>query len=488
MGEKSIKKNAVLNIIRISMNLIFPLITFPYSSRILMPDGIGKVRFAQSIVSYFAIFAGLGINSYAIREAAAIRNDKQKLNKFIKEIFIINILSMIFSILLFLVTILAVPRLSTIKPLLLVCSLSIIFETISLNWLFTALEEFSYITIRSIIFQIISLLLLFLTVHTKEDYLQYALLTVIASGGSSICNIFYSRKFISFKNSQNLNLRQHLKPIFIFFAMALITSIYTIFDTSMLGFLSTETQVGYYSAATKINKLVLSLITAALGVTLPRLSSLFGKNKNAFFELLYKILSFILLLSLPATVGLNILAPQVILLFSGELYLPAINTMRIMNPIIVIIALGNVIGGQLFFSCRKEKYTVISEGIGACVNFTINLFLIPKFGSIGAAIATICAESIVTITYFIFARKMISLKYIAKDFFQYILATVIMAVGVFAITRLVKNAVISLCLGILSGIILYGLLLILMKNKLAMNAVKLISSKTNAWKHRKIKK
>lgn len=488
MGEKSIKKNAILNVIRSMMTLIYPLITFPYTSRILMPDGIGKVRFAQSIVSYFSIIAGLGISSYAIREAASIRNDKVKLSKFTKEIFIINILSMTTSISLFFVTILTVPRLSIITPLLLVCGLSIIFETISLSWLFTALEEFSYITIRSIVFQIISLSLLFLTVRTKEDYLQYALLNVIASGGSSICNLFYSRKFISFRNSQPLNLKQHLKPIFIFFSMALITSIYTIFDTSMLGFLSTETQVGYYSAATKINRLVLSLITAALGVTLPRLSNLFYKNNNVFFELFYKILSFVLLLSLPATVGLNILAPKIILLFSGELYLPATNTMRIMNPIIVIIALGNVIGGQLFFSCKKEKYTMISECIGAVVNFVINLLLIPKLGSMGAAIATICAESIVTIAYFIFARKMISLKYITKDFIQYIFATAIMALGLITITRIFKNTAISLWFGIFSSITVYSLLLILLKNQIAMKILATVSVKINTLKHKEFEK
>lgn len=486
--QKSLKKNAILNVIRSIMNLIFPLITFPYTSRILMPDGIGKVRFAQSIVSYFTLIAGLGIGTYAIREAAQRRNDQQKLNKFCKEIFLINILSMLVALTLFGITIISIPRLKSMTTLLLICGLSIVFEVFSMNWLFTAVEEFSYITIRSIIFQIISLILLFVMVKTKEDVLQYAFLSVIASGGSSICNFIYKRKFISFKVHEPLNLRPHLKPIFTFFAMALIINIYTVFDTSMLGFLSTETQVGYYSAATKLNKLVLSIITAACAVVLPRLSSLVIKDKNNFFQLFYKTISFVFMLSIPAMIGLTLLTPQIIYLFCGEMYMPACNTMRVMNPIILIIGLSSVMGGQFFVSIKKEKLTVFSVGIGATVNFAMNLFLIPRYGAFGAGISTVCAETMVTLTDFILARKMISLKFVAKDFVQYIIATVFMSVAVLLIKHFFTNRNTILWAGILSGAVVYILTLVLMKNQIAMKILTTVSSKIKIWKHKEIKK
>lgn len=453
-----------------------------------MPDGIGKVRFAQSIVHYFMLIAGLGIVAYAIREAAQLRDDQQKLNKFCKEIFLINILSTLAALTLFVITILTIPRFKSMTALLLICGLSIVFEVFSMNWLFTAMEEFSYITIRSIIFQIISLILLFVMVKTKEDVLQYAFLSTIASGGSSICNFIYKRKFISFEVHEQLNFRKHLKSVFTFFAMALIVNIYTVFDTSMLGFLSTETQVGYYSAATKLNKLVLSVVTAACAVVLPRFSSLILKDKDEFMKLFYKTISFVLMISIPSMAGLTLLTPQIIFLFCGELYMPACSTMRIMNPIILIIGLSSIIGSQFFVSIKKEKYTVLAVGIGAAVNFTMNLFLIPRHGAFGAGISTLCAESMVTLTELILVRKMISLKFILKDFIQYVTATIIMSATVLLIKYFLTNRNTILWVGILSGATIYILILVLMKNKLAMNAVKLISSKTNAWKHRKIKK
>ena len=185
MSQKSLKKNALLNIIRSVSSIIFPLITFPYASRILLPEGIGKVNFANSIISYFSIIAGLGIGTYATREAAKRRDNRDELSKFVKEITVIHIFSTIISYALFLVAFFLVPKFQNYKSLLLLSSLTIILSTIDVGWLYSAEEEFEYTTFRTVLFQIIGLIILFMFVKTKDDYLQYMFLNVFCSAGSN---------------------------------------------------------------------------------------------------------------------------------------------------------------------------------------------------------------------------------------------------------------------------------------------------------------
>ena len=209
--QKSIKINLIMNTIKTLMSLIFPLITFPYASRILGATGIGRVNYASSIVSYFSMFAALGISTYAVREGARIRDDKEKFSKFSREMLNINLCTT-FIAYCALAVFLALPILGNYKKLLVISSLSIIFTTIGTEWIFTIKEEYAYITKRAILFQIISLILLFVLVKNKNDYYWYAALTVISSGGSAFFNLWHSRKIVDWKQKkERLEYRKHLK-------------------------------------------------------------------------------------------------------------------------------------------------------------------------------------------------------------------------------------------------------------------------------------
>ena len=473
MKNKSLKKNAALNMVKTIMGLIFPLITFPYASRILQPSGLGKVNFAHSIISYFSMIAALGINTYAVREAAKLREDKAALTKFVKEILTINMTSTVIAYLLLSFTILFVPYFSEYRVLLVVCSGTILFTTLGMDWLYTALEEFSYITIRSILFQFLSLILLFVFVHTQEDYLKYASISVISSVGSNICNFIHARKYISITEKIKKTLCHHLKPIFTLFAMSVAVSIYTALDTTMLGFIAGDEQVGFYTAATKINKIVLAVITAASAVLLPRLSYYISQHENEqFFNLSAKALNLIILLSLPCAVGLNLVARPVILLLSGVSYESAIPVMQIMNPIIVAISLSGLIGIQIFMPLGKEKLTLVSVILGAVINFTLNLILIPKHGALGAGVATICAESSVTLFQLILARKYFEWKRIVPHVIQCIFACIIMTLCILFLEKIQMNMILQLVLTVIIGAFVYGTVLIVFHNKFILSIIK----------------
>ncbi len=460
------------------MALLFPLITFPYASRILLPEGIGRVNFANNIVSYFTMLAGLGIGTYAAREAARRRDKKEELSQFTKEIFLINLLSTVISYLLFLVCFFFIPKLSTYRPLLLVSSMSVIFSFLNIGWLYAAEEDFEYPTIRSIVFQILSLFILFFFVKTPKDCIQYISMGVFASVGADICNFIYSNKYISWHQKCQLNLKQHLKPIFVFFGMTLVVSLYTMLDTSMLGFLSNDTQVGFYTAATKLSRIVISVITSITGVLLPRFSYYaVTKQNDELWKLFNKSFKYSTYLSLPSIAGLCLLSRPLMLLLSGQAYLPAVFTMQVISPIILLISLSGLIGTQLFASIGKEKLTLLSVSIGAVVNFTLNSLLIPRYGANGAAIATVFAESSVTIFQMFCAKKYINIKEQFVSFLQSAGACIVMAVCVFVVYKIFKTTFIQTLISVITGCIVYAAVTLLLKNEIAIEIAKIFKTK-----------
>ena len=258
-GEKSVVVNLVANGIKTLMSVLFPLITFPYASRILGAEGIGKVNYASSIISYFSLVAALGISTYAVREGARIRNNRQKFNQFAKEMLRINVLTTLITYIGFCIF-LCLPILRVYKTLLVVFSLGIWFTTIGMEWLFIIQEEYEYITKRAVLFQFISLILLFVLVRNRADYIWYAALTVISSGGSAILNLWHSRKLVDWRQKCQYSYRRHVKPILLIFGTSVASNIYMTMDTTMIGALQGDAATGIYTAASKINLVISTLI------------------------------------------------------------------------------------------------------------------------------------------------------------------------------------------------------------------------------------
>ena len=476
VSPKSLKKNAALNMTKTVMSLVFPLITFPYSSRVLGPVYIGKVNFAQSIVSYFALVAALGISTYAVRESAKLRDDREKLSVFVKEVFSLNMISTVVSYILFALALAVVPAFESYRKLLCVCGASVLFTTLGMDWLYTGLEEFKYITVRSIAFQFISLILLFVFVRNQNDYLKYAGISVVSSVGSNICNFIHARHFVDLR-VKALSLKKHLKPVFTLFAMSAAVSIYTVLDTTMLGFIKGDEAVGIYTAATKINRMVIMMITAATAVLLPRLSYYADKDRNEFLRLANKAVQFVVMFSVPCAAGLFILSEPAVLLFSGEQFLPAVPVMKIMNAVIVLVSLGCLMGGNVLISAGKEKSSLASTVVGAVSNFSLNLIFIPKYGAAGAAIGTVCAEFLVTTTQFILGRKIIDWKNFFRIIVKVFAAVFVMVLPILFFMKIVNNKVTLVLLSIGIGSFLYGSLLFLFRNEFAISMFRMIKGR-----------
>ena len=369
-NNKSVKVNFIMNAILNLSAVIFPLITFPYVSRILTPTGTGRVSSAVALVTYFAMVAQLGIPTYGIRACAIVRDDKEKLSRTAQEIFIINMIMSVIVYGVFFGALFFIPEMAEDKTLYLICSTTIVFNLIGMEWLYKALEEYSYITKRSLFFKFIALVLTFVCIHTKDDYLFYGVTTIFAASASNVMNFINVRKYITLKPLRNYDFKHHMKPILIFFGMSVATTIYTNLDTVMLKFMQGNEAAGYYTAAVKVKTVLVGVVTSIGTVLLPRVSYYIEqKRHDEFRKVTAKAMELVVMMALPLVVYFIIYAREAILVLSGADYIPAIIPMQLIMPTVFLIGFTNITGIQILIPQGRENVVLVSEIVGAVVDF-----------------------------------------------------------------------------------------------------------------------
>lgn len=408
MKIHSVKFNFIMNFIMSASSIVFPLITFPYISRVLMATGNGKVATASAVITYFNMFASLGIPTYGIRACAKVRDNKEKLSKTVQELLIINSVTMLLTLLVFIGTVILVPELAAEKELYVINGIGMVLNMFAITWLYNALEQYAYITVVNMIVKVVSLVLMFLLVKKPEDYILYGAITVFASSASYVFNFVYATKFITLKKSGPYDFRVHMKPILRFFAMSAATSVYTNLDVVMLRFMQGNTEVGYYNAAIKVKTILVTLITSLGTVLLPRLSYYVKKEKiDDFYRMIGKAVNFVVIAGLPMTIYFMLFAGESIQFLAGKGYEGAVLPMIILMPTVLLIGLSNITGIQILTPQNLEQQVLNSIICGAVVDFLLNLVLIPRMASSGAALATTIAELVVLIVQCIYLKDII---------------------------------------------------------------------------------
>lgn len=406
MKIHSIKFNFIMNAILTVSSILFPLITFPYISRVLLVEGSGKTAFAISVISYFTMFATLGLPTYGVRACARVRDDREKLSRTVQELLIISAVTTAATYLVFFVMLAAVPKFTAQRQLLMVVSLSIGLTSIGVQWFYNALEQYSYITACAIAFKLIGLVLMFLFVKNPDDYVVYGFVYVIGSFGSYVLNFIRLRKFVTFRKTGKYQFRQHIRSAFLFFLLSAATSVYLNLDVVMLGFMKGDTEVGYYNAGIKVKTVLVTCVTSLGTVLLPRLSYYVQKEeKDAFQRMVSKAFSFVFVTAASVMVYFMIFAEESILFLAGKAFLPAVYPMLILMPTVLFIGLSNITGIQILTPLGEEKKVVYSVAAGAVLDFVLNLVLIPGFGAAGAAFSTMLAEALVLAVQGWFLRK-----------------------------------------------------------------------------------
>lgn len=424
-----------------ALNILFPLITSVYVARVLLPSGTGRVAYAQNVVTYFTLLASLGLPTYGTREIARNLSSEERYNEIFFELVSINTISTTICVIAYYTLCFAIPSFRNDLQLYLVAGLAIVLNYFNIDWLYQGREEYKYIAIRGFLIKALSVVLIFFVVREQSDYVAYAGIYCLVLGGNNFVNCIGLKRRVHFTNSR-LDLKRHLKPILILFATTIAIELYTMLDTTMLGIMCSNQVVGYYSYAMKTTKIIITVLTAATTVLLPRLSSTCHTSKERYKSLANKGVEFLFSVSIPISIYMYFNAYDIIVFLYGNHYENAVETLRILALLIPFISFSTYLGAQILCSANCEKDMLVAVSIGAVTNILMNVVLIPRFYQNGAAIASVISEFIVMLCDAYFVKRKIKLRIPAKS----VIVTIVTSVSVVICTRIVHEYVSSMFL------------------------------------------
>lgn len=492
MKFNSIRINAFLSSIQRLLNVIFPLITFPYISHTLSVESVGKYNFSSSVVGYFILIAGLGINTFAVREGARFRNDRKKISQFASEVFTINLLAALISYILLFLCLVYVKKLQPYCICILILSIQIIFTVLGTEWVYVIFEEYTYITIRNIAFKIFSIFLMFLFVRNQQDYLYYAIITLIANAGAYVLNFINCKNYCDLKITLNVRWIELLKPILIIFASNIAIQIYVNADTTMLGLIKDDYTVGIYGVAVKIYTIIANLLGGILVVTIPRLSMFVGQsNFDEYRKLLEKLIKTLYILTVPCMMGLLFLSKDVIILIAGDKYVDSAEPLKILCLALTCKIFSTIFNDCVLIPMRREVHSMCNFIMAAIINIILNLCLIPQYGVNGAAFTTLLAEGFTTMANYYCGRDIINKSVDMKKSLKLIVSVCvgIVVIGFVCITCKIifKSSLVRIFLSAIISAFSYFSVLFLLKNPIILEFINSIQSILNT-NYKKIKK
>lgn len=468
MKKRSLTFNTIIYGFRTIINFLFPLITFPYASRMLSVDSMGKVNFSASIVSYFSLLAGLGIQTFAVREGAKIREDRKKTSEFASEIFTLNLITTLLAYALFLLMLACNEKWHEYAVIMLIISLTVPLTTIGMEWVFTIYEDFFYITVRSVIVQIASIVFLFLFVKTDKDLYLYAVYTVFSAVGANILNIFLVHKHVDIRLHISKKILPCMKPILILFASTAACQVYLYSDTTILGYLTSDADVAKYNAAVKVYNLVKNVLLVIGTVSMPRLAGLLSdENLDRYKSLFTKLFNVLILLIVPCVVGLIVVGKNAVVILAGARYVQAGTILQILSFAVPASILGSFVASAGLVLFGKEVLILKATIAAALLNIVLNIILIPSVGVEAAAITTVLSECVAfAIEYRGLQEKKI-VSGIGKNMIQTLIASAVMGIVCYGVLSCFSSSlIIGTACSVAAGVVIYALLLRLQKNEI----------------------
>lgn len=492
--NKMIKKNYLFNLIYQLLLIIVPLVVTPYISRKLGAESLGKYSFSLSLITYFTIFAALGFGTYAQREIAKNQGDKSKQSKSFWEIIICRLLSV--GIALCINIILCFTDVYGDYSLyMLIMNINILAIAFDIAFFFQGNEQFGKIVIFNSIIRILGVLAIFLFIKNPEDLWKYTLI----NGLIILCGYLVLwtnvNKLLVKVNIKELKPFKHLKGTLLLFLPTIAVSIYTVLDRTLIGILIKDTyevvedgivvikkysdlENGYYEQSEKIVKMTLTIITCIGAVMIPRnTKELADGNVEKVKENIYTSSRVVWLLGVPIALGLTAIASNFVPWFFGEGYDKCTTLISIFSPLILIIGFSNILGLQYMIPSGKDTKYTIALVCGAITNLVLNIIFINLWWSVGAAIASIIAELVVTTTMAVMIRKEINIFKIIKMSCRYLLSGALMFVLLCFIKGYFSSSIINTFLLILIGCVAYFLVLIIEREPFTINTIKKIFTK-----------
>ena len=420
----SIKKNFVYSSVLTVSGYLFPLLTFPYVSRVLGVTNIGICNYIDSIITYFCVFSAMGISVVGVREIARVSDSVVERSSTFVNILLINAGFTLFSIVALLICIFTIPDFFQYRTLFYIGILKLLSNLFLVEWFYKGLEDFGYITKRAIIVKILYVLSVFALVRVQDDYIIYFFLTIIHISANAFINIIHLRKKIILSKIR-ISIKPYIKSYMIMGVYMILTTMYTTFNVAILGYISGPTEVGYFTTATKVFSIILALFTAFTGVMLPRMSSLLANHEEKkFLSLIDKSMSALFIFAFPTVAFFVVFSPDVIYLIGGKGYEGAIIPFRIIMPLLFIVGYEQILIIQALMPMKKDKAIFTNSCIGATIGLLFNLILIPVWGSIGTSIAYFLCELSVLCSALFFMRLYTNYKIPYREFLFQLMSNV----------------------------------------------------------------
>lgn len=449
--------NYILISINTVANLILPIITFPYISRVIGAEYLGIVNFATSYGYYFVHLASFGISSYAIRVVSKVRDNVETVEQVSNEIYNINILFSIISGVLYLLGVFTVAKLRENAFVFCLYSLSIFTNFLSLEWLFQAHDDYKFTTIRSITIRLISIIAVFVFVRNRNDYPIYMLIITISDMGARFSNLYYAnKKYVRLRLRRSFfNFKSHIKALFTLFTFRLVNGISAHLDKLMIGFLLVYSDVGIYTAGVKFVLLIIPLIENIGIVLFPKINISANDEKGEYLKNVKFNYNTILMLSIPMAVGLFLISPMIIKLFAGQEFVDAITVSRIMSVVIILCPIGDLLGSKILLVFNKDSWLLICSSIVAVSNIILNFLFIHKWGINGATFASLLSYIVAITCRYIFACKLINFNLFTWNLFKYFIFTVPFIIVYFLFSEYINTKFLYTLIFVIFSILLY---------------------------------
>lgn len=463
MAKKSIKKNYIYNLCYQLLLLLTPLITTPYISRVLGADGVGTVSYAESVVSYFSLFATMGITTYGQREISYLQDSKKKRSIIFWNTKILQVCTAVIALIIYLGFSVSIAQ----PAIYLMLSFNILAVLVDVTWFFQGLEEFGKIVIRNVVFKVINIIYIFNFVRSKEDVLVYAFGLSFFTFLSNVSLWAYLPKYVIKSDHSEIHPFKNIKVVLSLFIPTIAIQVYTVLDKTMIGLITCSSfENGYYEQALKISKMVLMIVTALGTVMIPRIGFHFEKNeKEEVKRLMYRGYRFVWFLGLPLCFGLNMVANNFVPWFFGNGYEKVISLIGVLAFLILAIGINNVTGMQYLIPTKRQNIFTFTVVIGACINFLLNLILIRLFQSVGAAIASVTAETVIAVVQLVIVRKELNPWRVIKEGIHYYIASGIMAAVLSLASNMLTPSIFHTVILVVAGGTVYFAVLIVLKDE-----------------------
>ena len=434
-----VKRNFVYNGILTLSNYIFPLIVYPYVSRVLGVSNIGICNFVDSIVHWFILFSMMGMTILGNREMAAIGDDRVKRSKAFSELMALNLVTTLIAALGLLMAIFTVPKLFAYRSLLYVGVLKLFANFLCIDWYFRGTEDFRYITGRTIFVKILYVGAVFLFVKKAGDYPLYYLLTVLMLVANAVINLFYARRSVSLVR-KGLEPGRYLKPFLMLGMYMLLTALYVTLNVTWLGFVTNDEQVGYYTTASKLYSIVIAFFSAFTGVMLPRMSSLVSENRiDDFRSMIDRTFDLLFMFAVPLVVYACLCAPEIVRIFAGAGYEGAYVPARIMMPLILVVGLEQIYVIQILMPNKRDRSIFVNSCVGATVGVLLNILLVSRLQAVGSAIVWITSEAAVLVAASWFANRDDGIAFPWEKLFREVLAYLPLAILSIVLYKLIPQ-------------------------------------------------